>query len=290
VRPEIAFNGSDFAVVWNGFKFLVIGTDGTPKTAIILSPTPGIEPVLDWTGATWQVGYSRAQMLGITMSSSGQPGEEKLVGGTTSQTADIVGSAFVGGTVGYVWENRANFSSPGTVYFARTDTAVATLGQGAITADPPPAGESNENPRIGVVGDHFGIAYRKVVNTAASIEYSERKLDGSPECGPLVLDATTSSYTSPYPQRIGKFGNRNSMLVMDGTGNQAKLALARLGDACTFLDTTQITSAYLDNPDRNGTWARGDKGHIIVWTAGSTATTRTLRARVFGPNLCDGPL
>jgi hypothetical protein len=287
VSPDIAFNGTEFAVMWNGLTFAPIGADGTPKP-LVENPTAGLEPALEWTGASWQVAYSRIELRGSSLTVTGQPGAEKIIGGTSTQNAAVVRSALVGTTLGYVWHNVEFSTKLGTVYFARTDAALTPIGQGPLTTESPLATDTAEGPHIGAVGDHFGIAYRRTMGTSETAEYIERKLDGSPECGPLVLDTTSAGVTSPWPQEVGKFGNRTAILLMDGTGNTASLKLARVDEACGLIDAPSLAVSVMSTPERNARFARGDKGHIVIWVKGEGAN-RTIRARVFGPNLCDGP-
>lgn len=289
VRPDIAWNGTEFAVTWNGSKYIRVGTDGVPKTPVIQLPKSGNFTRIVWTGASWQVGYSHSAVYGLSVSATDQPGEETLIGGAANPNPSTVGSAFVGDTVGYVWENIPGLAQPGAVYFARTDASLTVLGQGAITPDPPPVGESNLGPRIGVVADRFGIAYRRTLNGTDTAEYFERKLDGSPACGPLVLESSNAGVSSPWPQYVGKIGNRTSILLMDGTGQTADLKLARLDDGCGLVDVVSLATSYLVFPERNSMWAKGDKGHILIWVEGDVTGSRAIHARVFGPNLCDGP-
>lgn len=288
VQPDIAFNGTDFAVIWSSLRFILIGADGTPKPPIVVNSKVGLEPSLQWSGASWLLGYSRTELRGSSLTSSGQPGEEKIIGGTAGQDAEVVRSALVGSTLGYAWHDMNFATKLATVYFARADTSMTALGSGSLTTESPTATDTSENPRIGAVGDRFGIAYRRTVGTSATAEYVERKLDGSPGCGPLVLDSASAGVTSPWPEQVGKFGNRTAVLLMDGTGNAASLKLARIDDACGLIDTPNLAVSAMNDPERNATFAKGDNGYIVIWVKGDGAN-RSIRARVFGPNICDGP-
>jgi hypothetical protein len=283
VRPTIAWSGTEFAVVWNGFRFQRVSAEGTPMGGIVTSTVPGLEPAITWTGAAWQVAYLRQSVRGIGVSAQGQLSTEQTISGAGSTDAQALGAAVVGSTIGVTWDIGTP-SPPGVVHFARTDAALTVLGEGAITPDPAPAGVINEGARVGGLANVFGVAWRQSESATKRAQYAERGTDGSPGCGPLDLDAGVD----PYPQAVGTLGTRTSVLIQDGVGATAALELARIGDACTSLGTIPVATGNLNDPDRNAAMAKGPNGYILVWVEGAAAT-RAIHRRVLGPNLCDAP-
>ncbi|MCA9594923.1 MAG: putative metal-binding motif-containing protein [Myxococcales bacterium] len=299
-RPRIAWSGTEFGVSWidNGqVMFRRVLPDGTfPDVAKVVSESfsaaPDTSADLAGTSSGWIVAWSditsnpwgRIRVRAISATGTPQDFDHEVgdTGGSNREPA--ISSGFAGVLVA---RERGALQFSTSIKAFRLSSALATVGDAAVSADPLPNAAQGIHPAASATAQGWALAWTESSTSAESISYVELLASGAKAC-------TASALPSNKPAVVGAVASRGeARLVVYGQNSNQNATVHAVSFDAKCQVRSQAKLADIDNPG----WidfgvpvaAWGDLGTAILWVDETSGLTM-VRSWISGPNLCDNPV
>jgi hypothetical protein len=296
--PRIVWSGAAFGVAWidtGKVYFRRVAPDGTfPEAAKVISDAAAKatgDPDIAATPTGFAVIWSdnRATNWGVlharTVASNGTPAAADVQVGTPSGTSTIPSIAGNGSSMLVAFE-RGAAATPNLIQVLGLSPTLATSGEKAISADPPPTGWKPSYPVVTATDTGWAVAWVEASTTVNTMRYYEQLPSGSPGCTTVSLPAKPQG----FPGDVRARGGARILVWGEDEGVASKFQLTRFKAGCASPKTFKLGEA--DNPSLNGTriavgWS--DQSAVVIWVD-QFGGIFSMRRWVSGPNLCDAPV